>query len=138
MAFWAGFFFLNFGVATVDLNWIAKAAFMPLIFWMSYLYFYIEGRKSFLKPLLVRFYRRAAANEMFLFETYYHENIESKLRDNLRVVKSQLEYWNLHSDFREIKAESVNNFLANEYLALQRNIAQRTLNILTSAKQYEN
>jgi hypothetical protein len=81
MAFWAGFFLLNAGVATVDLNWIMKASFIPLIFWISYLYFYIEGRKSFLKPLLVRFYRRAAANETHMFEAYYHENIENKLRD---------------------------------------------------------
>lgn len=52
----------------------------------SYLYFYIEGRKAFLKPLLVRFYRRAAANECFMFETYYHENIENKLRENIRIT----------------------------------------------------
>jgi hypothetical protein len=88
MAFWAAFFVLNFGIATADLNWIAKSSFIPLIFYTSYLYFYIEGRKSMLKPLLVRFYRRAAANECFLFETYYHENIEMKLRDNLRITKN--------------------------------------------------
>lgn len=49
MAFWAAFFVLNFGVATADLNWIAKSSFIPLIFYTSYLYFYIEGRKSMLK-----------------------------------------------------------------------------------------
>ena len=88
MAFWAAFFVLNLGVATADLNWIAKSSFVPLIFYTSYLYFYIEGRKSMFKPLLVRFYRRAAANECFLFETYYHENIETKLRDNIRITKN--------------------------------------------------
>lgn len=47
----------------------------------------MEGRKSFLKPLLVRFYRRAAANECHMFEAYYHENIENKLRELLRITK---------------------------------------------------
>lgn len=99
MAFWAAFFALNLGVATVDLQWIAKSAFIPIIMYTSYLYFYMEGRKAFLKPLLVRFYRRAAANECFLFEAYYHENIETKIRENLRITKNQLEYWNIHSNF---------------------------------------
>jgi hypothetical protein len=49
MAFWAAFFVLNFGISTVDLNWIAKSAFIPIIFYTSYLYFYIEGRKSLMK-----------------------------------------------------------------------------------------
>jgi len=88
MAFWAAFFILNFGIATVDLNWIAKSSLIPIVFYTSYLYFYIEGRKNFLKPLLVRFYRRAAANEIFLFETYYHENIENKVREKMQVTKS--------------------------------------------------
>jgi len=130
MAFWGAFFVLNFGVATVDLNWIAKSSFIPLIFWTSYLYFYYEGRKAFLKPLLVRFYRRAAANEMFLFETYYHENIETSVRTKINKAKSQLEYWNIHKSFPEIKAESVNNFLANQYLDLQHHLATRAVNIL--------
>lgn len=86
MSFWAAFFILNFGAATVDLNQIAKSSLIPIIMYTSYLYFYIEGRKAFLKPLLVRFYRRAAANECFMFETYYHENIETKLRENIRIT----------------------------------------------------
>jgi len=49
------------------------------------MYFCMEGRKSLLKPLLVRFYRRVAANEVHNFETYYHENIENKLRELIRV-----------------------------------------------------
>jgi len=51
------------------------------------MYFYIELRKSWAKPLLVRFYRRAAANECFMFETFYHENIENKLRELIRITK---------------------------------------------------
>lgn len=52
------------------------------------MYFYIEGRKSMIKPLLSRFYRRVAANEIHNFEVFYHENIENKLRDMIRVARS--------------------------------------------------
>jgi len=34
----------------------------------------------FFRPLLSRFYRRVAANEVYNFEVFYHENIENKLR----------------------------------------------------------
>lgn len=84
----AGFFVLNLGSATTDLNWIMKSSLIPWVFWFQIMYFYIEGRKSFIKPLLVRFYRRAAANECFHFETYYHENIENSVRELTRLAKS--------------------------------------------------
>lgn len=71
-----------------------------------------------LKPLLQRFYRRAAANEIYTMEVFYHENIENKLRHLIRVTKGQLDYWNIHKNYNDIKAESVNNFLANEYINL--------------------
>jgi hypothetical protein len=50
---------------TTDLNWIAKSSYLPFLFWMQIMYFYLEGRKSFFKPLLARFYRRVAMNEIF-------------------------------------------------------------------------
>lgn len=50
---------------TTDLNWIARSSFLPFLFWMQIMYFYLEGRKSWFKPLLVRFYRRVAMNEIF-------------------------------------------------------------------------
>ena len=90
MAFWSAFFVINFGIATVDLNWMMKASLIPVVLYMSYLYFYIEGRKSLLKPLLNRFYRRVQANECFMFESYYHENIENKIRENIRGIINYL------------------------------------------------
>lgn len=81
MSFWVAFIVISFGAATTDLNWMMRSSLLPLVFYFSYLYFFIEGRKSLLMPLLVRFYRKAAANEMLLFETYYHENVELKVRE---------------------------------------------------------
>eukprot|EP01016_Furgasonia_blochmanni_P020168 TRINITY_DN224_c0_g1_i14.p3 TRINITY_DN224_c0_g1~~TRINITY_DN224_c0_g1_i14.p3 ORF type:complete len:239 (-),score=112.71 TRINITY_DN224_c0_g1_i14:360-1076(-) len=100
-------------------------------------YFYLEARKSLFKPLLVRWYRRVAANEIYNLEVFYHENIELKVRELIRVTKNQLEYWEIHRDFQDIKAESINLFLANEHLNLQRHIADRALSILKQAQTYE-
>lgn len=97
------------------------------------MYMYLEGRKSFFKPLLQRFYRRVAANEIYNFEVFYHENIENKLRELLRISKSQMEYWNLHSEFQGVKAESINNFLVNEHANLQKHISDRAVNVLNAA-----
>jgi len=65
MIFWAGFFVINIGAATIDLNWIMKSSLLPWIFWFQVMYWYLEGRKSLMKPILTRFYRRAAGNECY-------------------------------------------------------------------------
>jgi len=65
MIFWFGFFVMNAGAATIDLNWMMKSSLIPWIFWFQMMYWYMEGKNSSLKPLLVRFYRRAAANEIY-------------------------------------------------------------------------
>lgn len=130
---WGGFFALGFGVSTVDLHWIAMSSFIPFIFWMQLQYFYIEGRKSLLKPLLVRFYRRVAANEIYYFETFYHENIENRVREKMEIARKQLDYYFIHQDYNEIRAESVNNFLSSEYLNLHQHIKERALNVLRTA-----
>jgi len=130
IGFWAGLAFLSLGVATVDIHWIMKSSFIPFFFWMQIMYFYLEGRKSFFKPLLVRFYRRIAANEMYNFEVFYHENMENKLRELIRISRAQMDYWHIHSEFQAIKAESINNFLVNEHLNLQNHINERAFNVL--------
>lgn len=137
LIFWGGVFALSFGASTVDLHWMAKSSIIPFVFWMQLHYFYLEGRKSMLKPLLIRFYRRVAAHDIYNFNVFYHENIEVKLRELLRISKTQLEYWQLHKEFQDIKAESINNFLANEYINLQRHITDRAVNILKQAQAYE-
>jgi len=65
MIFWVGFLIINMGAATIDLNWMMRSSLVPWLFWFQIMYWYLEGRKSLMKPLLVRFYRRAAANECY-------------------------------------------------------------------------
>jgi len=33
LIFWAGFFVINMGAATIDLNWMMKSSLIPWIFW---------------------------------------------------------------------------------------------------------
>jgi hypothetical protein len=137
MIFWGGLLALTLGVGTLDLHWIAKSSLFPWIFWFQLMYFFLEWRKSLFKPLLVRFYRRVAANEVYNFEVFYHENIELKIRDLISITKSQLAFWEIHREFLNVKSESINNFMANEYQNLQRHINDRALNILQQAKGFE-
>jgi len=67
ITFFGGMLVLNFSMFTTDLSWMMRGAFIPIATYFGYLYFYIELRKSFLKPLLNRFYRRAATNEIHMF-----------------------------------------------------------------------
>jgi len=137
MIFWAGLLTLSLGVGTLDLHWIAKSSFFPFVFWFQLMYFFLEWRKSLFKPLLARFYRRVAANDLYNFEVFYHENVELKVRELMNLSKSQLAYWDLHSQFMDVKADSVNNFLANEYQNLQRHINDRAHEVLKQAKAME-
>jgi len=85
----------------------------------------------------MRWYRRVAANELYNFEVFYHENIELKIRELIRLTKSQLQFWEMHREFLNVKAESVNNFMANEYTNLQKHLNDRAVDLLKQAKTYE-
>jgi len=89
------------------------------------------------KPLLARFYRRIAANELYNFEVFYHENVELRIRELIAMTKSQLQFWDLHREFLNVKAESVNNFMAQEYTILQKHISDRAVDLLKQAKTLE-
>lgn len=72
LTFWGGTFFLVFCVNMTDLHWMARAMLFPWIVSFGYLYFFLEARKSLVKPLLSRFYKRIMMNEVCNLETYYH------------------------------------------------------------------
>ena len=105
---YVGLFTLVFAAGTTDLSWFARSSIIPFVFYFQLMYFYLEGRKSVFKPLLVRFYRRVASNEMMQMETFYHESMRLRVRDLLANAKHQMEYNNLHKDYRDVKAELIN------------------------------
>jgi len=71
---------ISFMISVVDLHWMAKSALIPWCFWIGFHYFFLEGRKSVIKPFLQRFYRRVAANEMYNIKSSWHENVEIRVR----------------------------------------------------------
>jgi hypothetical protein len=137
LLWFGGLLFISAAAGTTDLNWVAKSSYLPFLFWMQIMYFYLEGRKSFFKPLLARFYRRVAMNEIFQIETFYQESMELKIRDLLDAAKRQLEYGFLHKDYRDVKGELINIFLMNEQLNLQKHVTDRTLSVLQQAVNFE-
>lgn len=115
MLTYGGLIVLGFMAGTTNLSWIAKSSFIPFLFWMQIMYFYLEGRKSFMKPLLARFYRRVADNEIFQLDAFYQENMELKIRSLLKQAKGQIQFGELNKDFKDIKSELINTVLQFHY-----------------------
>lgn len=83
-------------------------------------------------------------NEVCNLETYYHENIENRVRSLMAVAKSQLDYKTVHNDYKAVRNDSITNvlpsltqFLINEQMVLQNHINNRALNILKQAEAFE-
>lgn len=57
--------------------------------------------------------------------------------DNIKTALEQLEYLQIHSGFKDVKKTLIENFLKNQDEDLQNHIKERTINLLSLAKQYE-
>lgn len=65
-------------------------------------------------------------------------HVEAELaKANMKRAMEQMEYLDLHRDFQNIKAESINRFIANEQLNLKKHIQDRATELLNSAKTME-
>ena len=65
--------------------------------------------QKYIRPLLSRFYKRIMMNEVCNLETYYHENVENRVRSLMALAKSQLDYKTVHNDYKFIRNESIMN-----------------------------
>lgn len=92
---------------TEDIFMFAESATGAWCFLFSYMYFYTEGKKYFLMPMLGRFYTKIATMEMQNLDTYYQENVESRVRNLMAVAKAQLEYKLVHNDYMSIRNNSL-------------------------------
>lgn len=137
ITFWIGAFFLLYCLKTPDLSWMARSMFYPWTITFATLYFYLEARKSMVKPLLYKFYNRIFHSETDNLEVYYHENIEARVRSLMAIAKGQLEYKTVHNDYKMIRNDSVMNFIINEQITLQNHINNRALNVLKQAEAFE-
>ena len=109
LTFWAGFFLLRFIGNTEDIFMFAKSSTQAWVFLFSYLYFYTEGKKYFLMPMLNRFYSKISIMELTNLETYYSENVETRCRNLMALAKSQIEYKSVHNDYLSVRNNSLLN-----------------------------
>lgn len=64
--------------------------------------------------------------------------VEAELaKANIKKAMEQMQYLDLHRDFQNIKAESVNRFVANEQANLKAHINNRAVELLNNAKIME-
>lgn len=92
----------------VDLHWIAASAVLPFFYWTFTSYWFLEGKKSWALPLLNRFYYQLAEHEKSLLLTYWVDNMREQVRENMQQARSQMDFYQVHSSYDEIKAESIN------------------------------
>jgi hypothetical protein len=106
-----GFIGLNVLGGVVDLHWIMASAVIPFLYWMFTSYWTLEGRSSLVMPLLNRFYFKLAKYEMELLQTYWVDNTRETIRGNQAEAKEQMDFFQVHSSYDQIKAESINRVI---------------------------
>ena len=113
------------------------SAFESFAFYTLLFYVYLEGRKSIILPLLNRFYGLTFRNEIQYLMRDFQENMYYRFREREDKAREQLEYFDLHKEFRQIKNEAVERFLEAEESLLKQHLNQRARNLLETAKQME-
>lgn len=48
-------------------------------------------------------------HEAITLDTYYHENIEARVRSLMAIAKGQLDYKTLHNEYKLVRNESISN-----------------------------
>lgn len=135
--FWTGIFGISYVANRPDIHHMAASAIIPFVFWTSAFYFFLEGRKSTIKPFLYRFHCNIVQHEINLMMTHWNDNMREYLNEKLDQAREQIEYYSVHEDYHAIKAESVNRFLAIEQVNLRNHIQQRANKLLQTAEQME-
>jgi hypothetical protein len=115
----------------------AYSAFGPVMGMYMLLYVFMEGRKSTVLPLLSRFYSNTCAAEIVNLMKSYQEDMHGVYRRREDKARQQLEYFDLHKEFRAIKEDAVRKLLDAEETILKQHIHKRALNLLQGAQQME-
>lgn len=92
----------------VDLHWIMASSLVPFFYWVITPYWFLEGKKSLAMPMFNRFYYQLAQHEMGLLQTYWVDNMRQVIRENMQEARSQMDYYQVHTSYDQIKADSIN------------------------------
>lgn len=104
-----GLIALRFIATTEDFFMFAQSATLAWTFYFAYNYFWIEGKKFMLMPLLHRFYKKIFSHESINLETYWAENTEARVRNLMVTAKKQLDFKAVHTEYLSVR----NNCLLN-------------------------
>jgi hypothetical protein len=138
ITFWAAALSVSCLDANADIINALTSAFESFGFYAMILYTYLEGRKSIALPLLNRFYGHTFRNEITGLYTNFQEDMFAQFRKREAIAREQLEYFDLHKEFKHIKNEAIERFLEAEQSILKEHLNDRARNLLESAKQMEN
>lgn len=137
IGFWTTCLALAFVGNSVDMHWVAKSSMIPFVYYTTLFYWTFEGRKSIMKPFYTRWYRTLAFNDFSNMQTYYKDIGRLAVKERISVAREQMDYYIMHGNFNQVKAESINRFLAHEQMNLQKHINDRAMGLLKGAKAME-
>lgn len=107
-------------------------------FYFAYTYYFIEGKKFFVFPLLSRFYKKILNHELINVETYWAENTEARVRNLMATAKEQIDFKAVHNEYMSVRNNCLLNFLISEQNAMKNHLHSRAENVLKEAEAYEN
>ncbi len=76
-------------------------------------------------------------NEIRSLEENVPEELDIMASANIQKAIEQLEYYNIHSSFKEVKNTIIEQFIDTQEINLKHHINDRAINLLKLAKQYE-
>lgn len=94
---------------TEDFFMFAQSATWAWTFYFAYSYYWLEGKKFFVFPLLSRFYKKILNHELVNVETYWAENTEARVRNLMMTAKEQIDFKSVHEQYMSVR----NNCLLN-------------------------
>lgn len=127
----------NFLKIPGNFKYAIDSAFPPFLLFTYLFYFYLEGRKTILLPLLNRFYNQSVRVECQNMISNYQEDMQAVFRRREALARQQLEYFDLHKEFKTIKNEAIEKLLVAEESILKQHIQKRATNLLEGARQME-
>lgn len=116
-----------------DFNFMIRSVMGAWFLQFTVLYLFLEGKKFFFVPLQKHFYNEIIKHEMEIYNSYWPDFLRERIRKNREIAHEQLQYYNVHQDFADMKAESINRFLANEQVNLKVHVHKRAQTLLQNA-----
>jgi len=137
LTFWGVTLGIYFVKASGDIHYALYSAYQPFMVFAGTFYVFMEAKKVTLLPLLNRFYWHAEHNETLHLLSSFQENMHSVFRERESIAREQLEYFDLHKEFKSIKNNAIERFLRAEESLLKETINNRTKTILNGMHQME-